>query len=176
MTQALKDRSALTALFASGWEMVEGRDALHKNFKFKSFRSAWGWMSDRSAVFRPMKYWPGNATISNLAEADDAINNGALQGSGTVGVVNYADPQNGGGTGNFDGGDIDPFGLTAAADDDFAVVIAFRALANPPRFLTPSKHASVQPKKRAWQGSVAKEKVQAQKPGCQATDDQISRV
>ena len=37
MTQALKDRSALNDLFASGWEMVEGSDALRKNFKFKSF-------------------------------------------------------------------------------------------------------------------------------------------
>ena len=45
MTQPLDDRSALTALFASGWEMVEGRDALRKHFKFKSFRSSWAWPS-----------------------------------------------------------------------------------------------------------------------------------
>ena len=32
MTQALKDRNALTALFASGWEVVEGRAAQSKNF------------------------------------------------------------------------------------------------------------------------------------------------
>ena len=58
MTQALKDRSALTALFASGWEMVEGRDALRKNFKFKSFRSAWGWMSEMALWAEKLDHHP----------------------------------------------------------------------------------------------------------------------
>ena len=58
MTQALKDRSALTALFASGWEMVEGRDALRKNFKFKSFRSAWGWMSEMALWAEQLDHHP----------------------------------------------------------------------------------------------------------------------
>ena len=58
MTQALKDRSALTALFASGWEMVEGRDALRKNYKFKSFRSAWGWMSEMALWAEKLDHHP----------------------------------------------------------------------------------------------------------------------
>jgi MYXO-CTERM domain-containing protein len=62
----------------------------------------------------------GNAAINNLAEADDAINNGVLVGSGTAGAVNYFEPGGGGGTGNFPG-DIEPFGLSAGADDDFTV-------------------------------------------------------
>lgn len=37
MTKALTDRSTLDPLFGSGWSMVEGRDALTKDFKFKLF-------------------------------------------------------------------------------------------------------------------------------------------
>ena len=58
MTQALNDRSALTALFASGWEVVEGRDAMRKNFKFKSFRSAWGWMSEMALWAEKLDHHP----------------------------------------------------------------------------------------------------------------------
>ena len=58
MTQALKDRSALNDLFATGWEMVEGRDALRKNFKFKSFRSAWGWMSEMALWAEKLDHQP----------------------------------------------------------------------------------------------------------------------
>ena len=42
MTKELTDRSALEPLVGSGWSMVEGRDALTKEFKFKSFRSRLG--------------------------------------------------------------------------------------------------------------------------------------
>jgi len=36
----------LTPLFSSGWNMVEGdRDAIHKEFLFKNFNQAWGFMS-----------------------------------------------------------------------------------------------------------------------------------
>jgi len=36
---------ALSALEPRGWALVEGRDAIKKTFKFKSFVEAWGWMS-----------------------------------------------------------------------------------------------------------------------------------
>ncbi|MBX2855083.1 MAG: 4a-hydroxytetrahydrobiopterin dehydratase [Rhodobacteraceae bacterium] len=41
--------AALAALAASGWTLVEGREAVQKSFKFKNFIEAFGWMS-RSAL------------------------------------------------------------------------------------------------------------------------------
>lgn len=35
----------LGPLFESGWEMVEGRDALAKTFKFDNFVDTFGWMT-----------------------------------------------------------------------------------------------------------------------------------
>lgn len=43
------------------------------NGKIKNVVGAWGWVSDRSAVFRPKNYWPGNSTIrivANLGRAE----------------------------------------------------------------------------------------------------------
>ena len=41
----LTDRSLLAPLLASGWELVEGRDAITRTFKFKSFNHAFGFMT-----------------------------------------------------------------------------------------------------------------------------------
>lgn len=35
----------LEPLFASGWDMVEGRDAIAKTFVFENFIDAFGWMT-----------------------------------------------------------------------------------------------------------------------------------
>jgi len=35
----------LEPLFASGWEMVDGRDAIKKTFVFDNFVDAFGWMT-----------------------------------------------------------------------------------------------------------------------------------
>ncbi|MBB3992481.1 4a-hydroxytetrahydrobiopterin dehydratase [Sulfitobacter undariae] len=35
----------LDPLWQTGWEMVEGRDAIVKTFKFKDFADAFGWMT-----------------------------------------------------------------------------------------------------------------------------------
>ncbi len=40
----------LEPLFATGWSMVEGRDALEKHFKFSNFADAFGWMT-RAALW-----------------------------------------------------------------------------------------------------------------------------
>ena len=40
----------LDPLFANGWSMVEGRDAIEKHFKFKNFADAFGWMT-RAAIW-----------------------------------------------------------------------------------------------------------------------------
>ncbi|MEM6303771.1 MAG: 4a-hydroxytetrahydrobiopterin dehydratase [Pseudomonadota bacterium] len=53
MTEKLSDetRSAvLDPLFATGWEMVEGRDAIHKTYTFANFVEAFGWMT-RAAIW-----------------------------------------------------------------------------------------------------------------------------
>lgn len=34
---------------------------------------AWGWTSDRSLIFRPMKYWPGNSLIRIVSNLDGVI-------------------------------------------------------------------------------------------------------
>ncbi|MCI5097857.1 MAG: 4a-hydroxytetrahydrobiopterin dehydratase [Rhodobacteraceae bacterium] len=35
----------LGPLFETGWEMVEGRDAIHKQFRFDTFVDAFAWMT-----------------------------------------------------------------------------------------------------------------------------------
>lgn len=48
MTEKLSEEARkplLEPLFATGWHMVEGRDAIHKTFEFKNFVEAFGWMT-----------------------------------------------------------------------------------------------------------------------------------
>ena len=45
MAEKLTDRSSLEPLFASGWELLEERDAISKTFKFRDFTEAFGWMA-----------------------------------------------------------------------------------------------------------------------------------
>ena len=58
MTKALTDRSTLDPLFGSGWSMVEGRDALTKDFKFKTFRQAWAWMTEMALWAEKLDHHP----------------------------------------------------------------------------------------------------------------------
>lgn len=60
----------------------------------------------------------GNAIVSNLSQADDAISNGVTVGTGVAVAVNYANPA--GNTGRYSG-DINPYGLGASDINDFAV-------------------------------------------------------
>lgn len=41
--------------------------------KVRKVNGAWGWTSDRTAVFRPMDYWPGHATILITSTMDRAV-------------------------------------------------------------------------------------------------------
>lgn len=48
MTERLSDtgrKTMLEPLFASGWQMVDDRDAITKTFEFKDFTEAFGWMT-----------------------------------------------------------------------------------------------------------------------------------
>ncbi|ETA52531.1 4a-hydroxytetrahydrobiopterin dehydratase [Ponticoccus alexandrii] len=53
MTEKLSDtarQTVLEPLFSAGWEMVKGRDAIHKTYKFGDFTEAFAWMT-RAAMF-----------------------------------------------------------------------------------------------------------------------------
>ncbi|WP_415922188.1 4a-hydroxytetrahydrobiopterin dehydratase [Tateyamaria sp. SN6-1] len=48
MTEKLSEETRgplLDPLMARGWEMVDGRDAIHKSFVFADFVEAFGWMT-----------------------------------------------------------------------------------------------------------------------------------
>ena len=49
LTDAQRDTD-LAPLLAAGWAMAEGRDAIVKDFKFKNFIEAFGWMT-RAAIW-----------------------------------------------------------------------------------------------------------------------------
>jgi 4a-hydroxytetrahydrobiopterin dehydratase len=42
----------------SGWSKVEGRDAIFKSFKFKSFREAFGFMTQAALLAEKMDHHP----------------------------------------------------------------------------------------------------------------------
>jgi len=53
MTEKLSDverETELSTLLANGWAMVEGRDAIHREFQFKNFVDAFGFMT-RAAIW-----------------------------------------------------------------------------------------------------------------------------
>ena len=39
----------------------------------KAVEGAWGWLDDRTVVFRPKKFWPGNSTITITSTLDRAV-------------------------------------------------------------------------------------------------------
>lgn len=66
MTELLSDtarETMLEPLFDTGWAMVEGRDALHKTFRFADFTDAFGWMT-RVAIWA--EKWNHHPEWSNV--------------------------------------------------------------------------------------------------------------
>lgn len=66
MTEKLSDATRgplLEPLFATGWQMVEGRDAITKTFKFGNFADAFGWMT-RAAIWA--EKWNHHPEWSNV--------------------------------------------------------------------------------------------------------------
>jgi 4a-hydroxytetrahydrobiopterin dehydratase len=57
MTEKLNDADLQKAL-PSGWSKVEGRDAIFKSFKFKSFGEAFGFMTQAALVAEKMDHHP----------------------------------------------------------------------------------------------------------------------
>lgn len=66
MTERLSDetrKTVLQPLFATGWEMEDGRDAIHKTFKFADFADAFSWMT-RVAIWA--EKWDHHPEWSNV--------------------------------------------------------------------------------------------------------------
>lgn len=66
MTEKLSDEARgplLGPLFENGWSMVEGRDAIEKDFAFQNFVDAFGWMT-RAAIWS--EKWDHHPEWSNV--------------------------------------------------------------------------------------------------------------
>ena len=48
-----------------GWSDVAGRDAIEKEFKFKNFAQAWGWMTQIAIVAEKMNHHPEWSNVYN---------------------------------------------------------------------------------------------------------------
>lgn len=51
-------RAALEALATTGWEAVEGRDAIRRHFRFPDFSAAWGFMTRVALLAERMDHHP----------------------------------------------------------------------------------------------------------------------
>ncbi|MBT8423465.1 MAG: 4a-hydroxytetrahydrobiopterin dehydratase [Silicimonas sp.] len=67
LTGAARDE-ALAKLKEAGWEEVDGRDAIRRSFKFKSFVEAWGWMSRMALIAEKMDHHPEWSNVYNRVE------------------------------------------------------------------------------------------------------------
>ena len=60
--------AALAELAGRGWELIEGRDAIRKTFRFKSFIDAWGWMSRMAIHAEKLDHHPEWFNVYNRVE------------------------------------------------------------------------------------------------------------
>lgn len=68
MAERLSDRSLLDPLLANGWAMQDGRDALHKEFKFKNFIEAFGFMTRAAIWAEKWNHHPEWSNVYNRVE------------------------------------------------------------------------------------------------------------
>ncbi|MCA8878836.1 MAG: 4a-hydroxytetrahydrobiopterin dehydratase [Rhodobacteraceae bacterium] len=68
MTGKLEDRSALDPLLASGWSLVEGRDAIAKTYTFRNFVEAFGWMTRAALIAEKMNHHPEWSNVYRTVE------------------------------------------------------------------------------------------------------------
>lgn len=64
----LTDRSALPALGETGWLAVEGRDAIRKVLKFRSFSEAWAFMSRVALLAEKLNHHPEWRNVYNVVD------------------------------------------------------------------------------------------------------------
>ena len=60
--------AALPALGESGWNAVEGRDAIRKIWKFRSFSEAWGFMSRAALQAEKLNHHPEWRNVYNTVD------------------------------------------------------------------------------------------------------------
>ena len=58
MTTALLNRTELQPLFDANWLLLDTRDAITKDFQFKSFKQAWAWMSEIALCAEQLDHHP----------------------------------------------------------------------------------------------------------------------
>lgn len=58
----------LAPLLAAGWEMVDGRDAIIKTFRFKNFVDAFGWMTRAALWAEKWNHHPEWFNVFNRVE------------------------------------------------------------------------------------------------------------
>lgn len=71
MTQPLNEderAEALPGLIVSGWEKAEGRDAIVKSFRFKSFIRAFSWMTGVALWAEKLNHHPEWSNIYNRVD------------------------------------------------------------------------------------------------------------
>ncbi|SDX85323.1 4a-hydroxytetrahydrobiopterin dehydratase [Citreimonas salinaria] len=71
MTEKLADaerETELKPLLDAGWEMVTGRDAITKTFKFKNFTDAFGWMTRVAIRAEKMNHHPEWSNVYNSVQ------------------------------------------------------------------------------------------------------------
>ena len=64
----IERNNELLKLFKNDWKMVEGRDAISKKYKFKSFIRAFGWMSSVAIIAEKMDHHPEWVNVYNTVE------------------------------------------------------------------------------------------------------------
>jgi 4a-hydroxytetrahydrobiopterin dehydratase len=70
MADKLTDRAALDPLLATGWSMVEGRDAIAKRFVFRNFVEAFGFMTRAALWAEKLNHHP---EWSNVYKTVDVV-------------------------------------------------------------------------------------------------------
>lgn len=69
MVEKLTENAREAALAGlQGWSEVEGRDAIEKSFKFKSFNEAWGFMSRIALAAEKMDHHPEWFNVYNRVD------------------------------------------------------------------------------------------------------------
>jgi 4a-hydroxytetrahydrobiopterin dehydratase len=61
-------KAALPGLGTSGWSAVEGRDAIRKVWKFRSFSEAWGFMSRAALQAEKLNHHPEWSNVYNVVD------------------------------------------------------------------------------------------------------------
>jgi 4a-hydroxytetrahydrobiopterin dehydratase len=61
-------KAALPGLGDTGWAAVEGRDAIRKVWKFKSFSEAWGFMSRAALQAEKLNHHPEWSNVYNVVD------------------------------------------------------------------------------------------------------------